>query len=91
MLIAILTKANEYLRHPPEVSWEVNEQLNGRLHNDLEVEGFVCNFLQADGDELEYIQSMFQNIPLTSNKVQKWRGDFAAFIYDHLPRSYDPQ
>lgn len=41
-------------------------------------------FVQADGDELEHIRKRFANIPLSMNRVQIWRGDFAMFIAENL-------
>lgn len=52
----------------------------------------VCE-VQADGLELEYIRANFKNLPdMPENRMIRWRGDLAQFIYDHLPtrRSVKP-
>jgi hypothetical protein len=41
--------------------------------------------IQADCDELTYIEMNFGNIPIARKKrVVKWTGDFAMFIYNNL-------
>ena len=41
--------------------------------------------VQADCDELTYIEMNFGNIPIARKKrVVKWTGDFAVFIYNNL-------
>lgn len=40
--------------------------------------------IQADGDELEYIQRNFSNIPMHTGRVVSWKGSVAQFIYDGL-------
>jgi hypothetical protein len=39
----------------------------------------------ADGDELAFILTHFQNLPVFQpGRVQQWSGDFAKFIYNNL-------
>lgn len=41
--------------------------------------------IQADGDELEYIQKHFTNLPMANlSRVVRWKGDLAQFIYDNF-------
>lgn len=40
--------------------------------------------IQADGDELDYILTQFNNIPTTKRRVQTWTSDFARFIGANL-------
>lgn len=52
-------------------------------------EGWVPIVVEASGDELDWMSRNFTGIPRANpvnNPIQKWRGDIAAFIYDHLPR-----
>lgn len=38
------------------------------------------NYVQASGDELEYIRHRYRNIPMVTSKVVRWYGDDAKFI-----------
>lgn len=41
--------------------------------------------VQADGHELDYISTHFENLPIARNvRVQVWRGDMARFIAENL-------
>lgn len=40
-------------------------------------------YLQADGDELDFIKTRFQNLPI-SHRICIWKGGIAQFIYDNL-------
>lgn len=40
--------------------------------------------IQADGDELLYIEKQFKNLPSTTNRVVRWHGEFARFIAYNL-------
>ena len=42
--------------------------------------------VQADGDELFYIQQRFLNIPFINKTTVIWRGSFAQFIWDNWER-----
>lgn len=45
----------------------------------------VCE-VYADGHELEHIRKLHTNLPdVPTARSIVWRGDFAQFIYDHLP------
>lgn len=75
-----------------ELEWHINETLYSRERS---LHDYVATLVQADGHELDYVLDNYQNIPWASKKneehlqkirVQRWRGDFAAFIVDHLPR-----
>jgi len=51
---------------------------------DLDYEANVKK-VQADGDELLYIQNSFNNIPYHKKaRVQSWTGEIAKFIANHL-------
>lgn len=72
-----------------DIDWHVGEHLNAPLMEKLEDEGYHVSLVQADGDELEWLKSHFSNLPHVNHMlVQKWRGDHANFIFDHLPRSW---
>lgn len=45
--------------------------------------------VQADGDELTFIDESFSFIPFPMEPVRvvRWFGDMAQFIYHNLPRS----
>lgn len=43
-----------------------------------------CIFIQADGDELDYIQDHFSGLPFANKKVVGWTGDLADFILRNL-------
>lgn len=63
-----------------EHEWHV-----GRSTKQMNEYGRQCIALQADGDELEAIRSQFTNLPIhTTRRVQRWSGDFAAFIAMNL-------
>jgi hypothetical protein len=73
-----------------DVDWHVGEHLNGKAMQTLESDGYRVCLVQADGDELEWLKSHFSNLPHVNHMlVQKWRGDHATFIFDHLPRTWD--
>lgn len=41
--------------------------------------------IQADGDELEFLETNFYGIPFVSKKnIVTWRGEMAEFIFDNL-------
>ena len=43
------------------------------------------DYIQADGDELDYINANFLNIPNPFKKrVVRWFGEMARFIYNNL-------
>lgn len=58
--------------------WHIGEARPGLLND-------ICEEVQADGDELEYIENNFSNIPYRKGvSVLNWKGDIAQFIYDHI-------
>lgn len=62
-----------------EITWHVGGGIP-------KLDGLACKLVQADGDELQYIENHFPNIrkaPYT--RVVKWRGDDAQFIWDNFP------
>lgn len=40
-------------------------------------------YIQADGHELEHIQTRFANLPY-AHRICTWRGEMARFILDNL-------
>lgn len=53
----------------------------------LQEEIWQVEELQADCDELEWIRSSFQNLPIHNRaRVQRWFGDQAKFIASVLGR-----
>ena len=72
-------------------SWRVRTEISVELEEEIvpSDEGWVPVIVEASGEELVWMGRNFTNIPRANpvmNPIQKWRGDFAAFIYDHLPR-----
>jgi len=63
--------------HGDEYNWHV-----GRATPLLKTKDVA--FVQADGDELDYIIGRFLNIPYSTARVQKWRDPWAVFIVDNL-------
>ncbi len=49
----------------------------------LYAETHGIQFIQADGDELEHIQTRFANLPY-AHRICTWRGEMARFILDNL-------
>lgn len=50
---------------------------------------FICEVseVQADGDELLWIERNFRNLPIhNTSPVQRWFGEHAKFIVAHLGR-----
>jgi len=45
--------------------------------------------VQADGDELDFILRHFKNIRQCTASVQRWTGDDAKFIIDHIANVKD--
>ncbi len=90
MLVAILTGQGRPHR---TLEWHIGEHFDGDMIQKREKEGYVCTYLQVDGHELEYVTTHFKNIPLATTgpemeglpRVMRWRGEVAAFIFDHLP------
>jgi hypothetical protein len=41
--------------------------------------------VQADGHELDEIIHTFSNVPWSTARVNKWRGEWARFIVENLP------
>jgi hypothetical protein len=67
-------------------SWHVNESSPF-----CEIECEVCE-VQADGHELDYIQKLTDNLPMSHTYTVIWKGVLAQFIYDNLlqlPRKYE--
>lgn len=81
----VLGKFND---EPRQYNWHISEQRPRTSNQAFED---VCE-IYADGHELEYIRKKHTNLPdaPTAHSVV-WRGDFAQFIYDHLPtRTFVP-
>jgi len=38
----------------------------------------------ADGDELDFIRTRFDNLPITKGNICRWHGAMAAFIINNL-------
>lgn len=76
-------------------TWRVHEKFDGLAHQELADAGYVCVLVQAAGDERDWIGRNYSGIPRLTVGVsipsEKWRGDTAAFIYDHLPRHFDKE
>lgn len=76
-------------------TWRIHEHFDGLAHQELADAGYVCVLVQATGDERDWIGRNYSGIPRLSVgsgiPSEKWRGDTAAFIYDHLPRHFDQE
>ncbi len=72
--------------------YRLHEKLDGLAHKELADAGYRCVLVEASDDEREWIGRNYTNIPRCNSStidVEKWRSDFAVFIYDHLPRFFD--
>ena len=45
---------------------------------------FLLDYIQADGNELEVITSVYKGIPTTDARVCIWRAPWAEFILDNM-------
>lgn len=78
----------EFARFEDQISnyrWYINQPKPKFVYNDMR-EGQalpVVEWLQADGDELEYIKKRFHNLPFAES-ICLWRGEMAQFILDNL-------
>ena len=101
-MLSLILKAPGNYADPltKDIEWHIGEELSGRACDDLEKYSFQCVLAQADGHELEYLWLSFQGIPFAFADgisasgernlaaVHKWRGEWAQFIFDHLPRKW---
>ncbi len=61
------------------LEWHIGEP----IAIDLDFEN--VQFVQADGEELEYIRRNFSNLPMATNKhAPRWFGDLAKLIVANL-------
>ncbi len=59
-------------------TWHVRE---GMVMVDITDVGMI----QAYGDELEFIRTNFDNVPISkTSRTQNWRGDLAKFIVENI-------
>lgn len=97
MLIIIFNRVDRYNSESFEQEWKVDEKLLPHMQN-LNMYDFAASKVIADGEELQYLYQHFDNLPFAYQpgedplcpdfvSQQIWRGDMAAFIVDHLPRS----
>lgn len=75
-LYIVLTKVRKYPSH--EIEWHVGES------NYISVIIDDIHYVQADGDELNYILRKITNIPMAQQGAIKWYGDHAKFIVGNL-------
>lgn len=62
-----------------DVVWHIGEKI-------APIPSELIYSVQADGDELDWIKSNFNNLPQHKSKhVQTWHGDLARFIVACLP------
>ena len=45
----------------------------------------AITMVQADGHELNELIHTFSNVPWSTARVNKWRGEWARFIVENLP------
>lgn len=65
-------------------TWNIGQPLPCNYDEIAQIE-----YIQADGDELEYIKNTFvfnnnYTIPIPRNRVVRWFGDIAKIIVDSL-------
>jgi hypothetical protein len=65
----------------PRCEWKMGDD----TPRDIIKHSSTITFLQADGEELEYIRAKFDNIPMVKGNICKWQGAIAVFIFDNLP------
>ncbi len=54
-------------------------------YSEIEIPYDDVSEVQVDGQELEYIRSMFKNLPdISGRTLIQWKGVFAQFIYDNM-------
>jgi hypothetical protein len=63
-----------------KVAWQIGDKFPRNT------EDYPCIEVQANGDELGFVIKSFNNLPhaIGVMRVQKWRGEFAQFIYGNL-------
>lgn len=66
---------------PQEHQWRIGEPVE--FYPEPESSKTVHIHLQADGDELELIINVLDNIPASTNPVVVWRNDMARFVMDN--------
>jgi hypothetical protein len=60
-----------------------NGVITWNIPNEKPFDSTTIEWLQADGDELEYVKRRFDNIPY-SHGICHWHGEMAQFIYNNL-------
>jgi hypothetical protein len=73
MALYVVTNDND------ENQWHVGERK-------LDIAAKYVIEIQADGDELEKIKREVAGIPMTNQRVVRWFGDDAKFIYANIVR-----
>lgn len=85
MMYIVLSKKvyNRYEHGEPEtITWHIGENID---LNEDDVRNVLS--VQADCDELEYIELKFKNLPMVNDeRVVEWFGDHAKFIARHLSK-----
>ncbi len=73
------------LKDGTELQWHTGEKIRLLAENISDVVE-----VQADGHELEWVETHTKNIPLAvgSLSVHRWFGDHAKFIANCLPKKY---
>jgi len=75
-----------------QCQWRFGEKLDKIAHQEMMQKGYLPVAVEVSGEERDWVGRNFSGIPRVSVGVltesEKWRGDFAAFIYDHLPRVF---
>lgn len=65
-----------------ELSWHIGTKPNFCLCRE---NSYLVTEVQADGDELDKIIQVCDNIPIVKGRsVQTWTGDFAKFIINNV-------
>ena len=73
----VIITYNEEAGTPQEIEWHCGEPAPTHPH--------CVDIIQADGDELLYIERVFGNIPTRlDSRVVQWHGDIAKFIIANL-------
>ena len=83
MSLYVVFKSKNFAGRPNHIELHVPF---GKSYERPDTEKEEIDYVQADGDELDYVLNTFIYLPrpLTGKPVVKWFGDDAKFIYFNL-------
>lgn len=68
-----------------DFTWYINSKLHPIVRQRIGEDLSTVSYVQADGDELEWIRENISGIRMNKNRVIKWTGEDARFIVESLP------